>query len=67
MLVCARIPVDPTTLITVDALDLDPEGHDCYCDNLLKPEFYFVDAPADVERRRRDVEFLTQHARGQKS
>jgi hypothetical protein len=60
VLVCVRVPGDPTTLITVDALAMDPEGRDCYCNNPIRPEFYFVESEADAARRARDVEFLTK-------
>ena len=58
VLVCVRVPGDPTTLITVDALTMDPEGADCYCGNTIRPEFYFVDSAEDARRRAADVEQL---------
>ena len=58
VLVNVRVPGDPTTMITVDALDLTPEGRGCYCDNPVKPQFYFVDKPDDAVRRAADVEYL---------
>jgi len=58
VLVNVRVPGDPTTLITVDALTMDPEGADCYCGNTIRPEFYFVDSAEDARRRAADVEQL---------
>lgn len=58
-----RVPGDPTTMIEVDAFDLDPEGTDCLCGNTVKPEFYFVDSPADAIRRAADVAWLTRRER----
>src|SRR5438477_9524045 len=62
VLVQVRVPGDPTTMITADVFDLDPEGRDCYCGNAIRGEFYFVDPPRNVERRRLDVEHLTRTA-----
>lgn len=41
VLVNVRVPGDPTTMETVEALDMNPEGQDCYC--AVAGEFYFVD------------------------
>jgi len=40
-----RVPGDPTSMITADALAMDPEGRDCLCaeagrDFYLKPDYY---------------------------
>lgn len=58
VLVNVRVPGDPTTMITVDALTMDPEGCDCYCGNPVAAEFYFVDSPTDAARRAADVAWL---------
>ena len=40
-----RVPGDPTSMITANALALDPEGRECHCaaagrDFYLKPSYY---------------------------
>jgi len=62
VLVNVRIPGDPTTMITVDVFDMTPEGAACLCDNTVRPQFYFVDTPADAVRRSADVDHLTRNA-----
>jgi hypothetical protein len=62
LLVNVRVPGDPTTMITADALSLSPEGRDCLCGNPAKPEYYFVDKPEDARRRAQDVSRIAVHS-----
>jgi len=41
LVIKARVPGDPTTIFTADALALDPEGKDCLCSEAGK-DFYLT-------------------------
>lgn len=56
-LVNVRVPGDPTTLVTVRADAMDPEGRDCLC-AAADRDFYFTDTPEAAARRAEDVERL---------
>jgi hypothetical protein len=66
-----RVPGDPTSMITADALMLDPEGQSCMCseaghDFYLRPEYYrerqerLSDCPALFQPLRTAPNTITQ-------
>ncbi len=58
VLVNVRVPGDPTTLLTVRADTMDPEGRDCYCE--AAGQFYFRDTPENAEKRAAAVQQLAR-------
>jgi hypothetical protein len=56
--VLVRIPGDPTTLRTADAISVHPEGAPCLCD--IGGEFYFRDPPYMAAWRAAEVEAWEQ-------